>query len=266
MNRCAVWWIGVAAFVLSGCGGCDDKALEEKARPYFKRGLSLEQDRQYSSAMKDYERAAEIYPRYREAYFQMGNVCEKLGVLDKARHYYEMLIDIDDDYAAAYNNLGNVLGQLGHLDSAIVLYEKCLELDPNNPSTHFNLSHALMLKRRMDEAERHLRQAVELAPLETKYRKAAGEFYLSHERFSEALPLLETAAGADTSDTAVLLQLSRIHEGLRHFDEAIGYLQRYLAQPLDQQERLIVSRRLSDLKTKRIRERLSEQRRRAGKE
>ncbi len=266
MNRCAVWWIGVAVSVLSGCGGCDDKALEEKARPYFKRGLALERDRQYSSAMKEYEKAAELYPRYREAYFQMGNVCEKLGVLGQARHYYDMLIEIDDDYAPAYNNLGNVLGQLGRLDSAIVLYEKCLSLDALNASAHFNLGHALMLKRNMHEAERHLTAAVQLAPRESKYRKTAGSFYLTGGRFAEARPLLEEAARTDTADAEALLLLARAYEGVGRYDEAIECLLRCANLQTDEQERTITMRRLGDLKTQRIRERLAEQRRRAGKD
>ena len=56
-------------------------------------------------------------------------------------------------------------------------------------------------------------------------------------RYGEAVVELERALALDPDEPVLLYNLALVHEKLDHFDDAIGYLRRYLASGLEGEER-----------------------------
>lgn len=242
--------------LLAGCtSGTKQEAIE-----HFDKGRQFEADSMYSKAIGEYRKAIETDPDFRDAHFQMGTVYEKLGVPALARIAYEEALRIDDDFASAFNNLGNVLGQLGNLDSAILVYRLAIEKDEKLASAHYNLGHAYMLKKEMRLAETEFGEAIRLNPLEPRYQKGMALFMMTIQKPEDAVVHLRKARQYDSTDSDIPYHLSLAYESLRQYDDAIVEAERFLAVQTDLQERIIAQRRVNDLKTRRIQERLAAQR------
>lgn len=261
--RSTVWCFS-CFLVVSGLTACRSEN-KQQAEVFYEAGRRYEADSMYSKAIAEYRKAVERYPDHRDAHFQIGKICEQLGLPFMARIGYEAALRVDDDFALAYNNLGNVLGQMGKLDSAVQMYEKAIDEDPTMASAHYNLGHAYLLKKELRKAEAELREAVRINAKEPRYQKGLGFFLMTVQRPEEAIGCLRQAEVMDTLDSEIPYHLSMLHESLGQYDEAISYTERYLPRITDQQERTITIRRLLDLKSRRAIGKLDAQRARIRK-
>jgi len=73
------------------------------------------------------------------------------------------------------------------------------------------------------------------AEAQTRYQR--GRTLYQEGRYDEAVVELERALALDPDEPVLLYNLSLVHEKLDHFDDAIGYLQRYVDSGLQGEER-----------------------------
>ena len=121
-------------------------------------------------AIKKYDRAIELYPRFAQAYHLRGNAKNKLGRYLEAIEDYGKAIELNPDYADAYqhrgvartflgeseNELGNVEKAQRHYEVAIEDCDKAIELNPDDADAYANRGGARV---RLGESEAKLGNA-----------------------------------------------------------------------------------------------------------
>ena len=85
----------------------------------------------YEEAIKDYDKAIELYPNNSAAYYNRGSVKDVLGKYEEAIKDYDKAIELNPNNGAFYNNRGVSKENLEEYNEALKDYKKALELDPN---------------------------------------------------------------------------------------------------------------------------------------
>jgi tetratricopeptide (TPR) repeat protein len=92
-------------------------------------GVAYEQNKEYESALKEYEKASKKLPI---AYLYTGNIHFQKNELDEAEYYYKKMIERDPENADAYNNLAWLYYTKNeNLMEAEALSLKSLDLNPS---------------------------------------------------------------------------------------------------------------------------------------
>src|SRR5476651_573923 len=77
-----------------------DSGAVAEATKYFERANKFVEAGSLPRAKQEYEKAIKIYPKYLDAYYNLGVVCEKLGeksgAIEQYRHYLEIKKDDAD--------------------------------------------------------------------------------------------------------------------------------------------------------------------------
>lgn len=153
-----LWAAGMLAF-LPMFGG--DEAAEQAVR----EGNSLYQARQYESALKQYEAAAEDLPDSPEIEFNRGNALFRNREQDRALDHYLAALATDDSQLAsrAKYNFGVIKYRQGLAvaqdyqealtltETAIQYFRESLELDGSYDDARYNLELAYRFQRRVEE-------------------------------------------------------------------------------------------------------------------
>ena len=68
---------------------------------YYNLAFSLKLDNKPVEALESFEKALALQPDIKEAYNEMGLICQSLGKLEQARVYWSKALEIDGDYVEA---------------------------------------------------------------------------------------------------------------------------------------------------------------------
>lgn len=164
----------------------------------------------YEAAEKTFKKITRRYPDNFEAWFQLGMLLgSKLGKYDEAVKVFEKSLQLDPEESAAWGNFGIVLSEVNRFDEAEKAYRKAVEINPENweawnslgsllmeyknnfqnaeeayrhavtvsknePAPYHNLAELLWNMGRTAEAERVIKQAIKLAPKESKLLNMLG--------------------------------------------------------------------------------------------
>jgi tetratricopeptide (TPR) repeat protein len=79
------------------------------ANAYNRRGIIYYTSGKYDDAIKDFNRAIEISPRYTQAYNNRGVAWRNIGEYKKAIEDYSKTLEINPQNAGAYNSLAWIL-------------------------------------------------------------------------------------------------------------------------------------------------------------
>jgi tetratricopeptide (TPR) repeat protein len=210
-------------------------------------GVALWQKKEFDEAIDVFHRTIALDPKQPLAYMRLGLVLKDKGDRDAAVDAYRKAAELNPRYAAAYVSLGDTLFAAGRFDESRDAYQKWLEIAGSGD-------------RSRSEVEQHLREAEQLAALQTRLpdflaaratpANAGEALALSHycrqsnrnagwARFAEAAFAADPATKpAERYDAACAACLAAAGEGvdpppeadrpgLRH--RAIGWLQEELA-------------------------------------
>jgi len=102
-----------------------------------------ENKKQYSfllgKAHKQFEKATEIYPKYGDAYAQIGLSWYRNGDFEKAMPAYKKALEVKPNNPKALSNMGIIYFGWGDYKEALDVYEKAIKLDPKYVDAHRNL-------------------------------------------------------------------------------------------------------------------------------
>jgi tetratricopeptide (TPR) repeat protein len=127
------------------------------------RALALMKD--YEGAVREYQRAIELYPHHRLAPNNLGNTYLSLRRIDEAIDQYERTLELDPTNIFATYNMGIAFQTSGDFDAAIQQYLRVLQLQPNDYFAHWARYNAgLLLGKTGNTAEgtRMLQEAVRI--------------------------------------------------------------------------------------------------------
>jgi lipoprotein NlpI len=113
-------------------------AIDPKYAPaYFYRGLAFSSQNRPDDAVTNYSQAIQLDPNYKQAYYQRGSLRGEKGDFENAISDFSQVIKLDPKFAAAYYQSGHVRYFKGDLDNASDQLNQALALDPNFAFCYF---------------------------------------------------------------------------------------------------------------------------------
>ncbi|MBW1692741.1 MAG: tetratricopeptide repeat protein [Deltaproteobacteria bacterium] len=112
--------------------GFATKVVAKTKEDYLERGNSYYRSGKYQQAIKEYNQAIHLDPKFARAYYNRGLAYDDKGQHDKAIIDYTKAIEINPKDAEAYINRGNAYGDLRKYQFAIKDYNEAIRIDPEN--------------------------------------------------------------------------------------------------------------------------------------
>ena len=110
------------------------------------------------------KKSVEIYPKFCDAYNQLGVAYYKKKDFKSAFDYYTQCINCNPTNPSAHSNLGTIYFETKQFDSAIKSFAKAIELDKNYAEALLNLGSTYGMLQQYDNALTYLHQAVKADP------------------------------------------------------------------------------------------------------
>src|ERR1017187_2815591 len=193
-------------------GGAPESGAIAEATKYFERANKFVEAGSLPRAKLEYEKAIKLYPKYLDAYYNLGVVCEKLGQKGGAIDQYKRYLEIKTDDADVWNQIGVLYDETGSKMEARSAYEKALAINPKYGRAHHNLGVLMKEAGDLKGAEQHLAMFVKLEDEAGRQNGDAyyslGILYLQESRDKDAKLLLQKAIDTDPS--------------IPHFNNAMG--------------------------------------------
>jgi len=104
------------------------------------------------AAMKICRKLLDDNPHLHEIHTILGNICNRLGDVDKALTEYKEALEFNPEVPETHFNLGLAYTQKGLLDQAIAEYERAIGLNPAYARAHSNLGNLFLMKGETDRA------------------------------------------------------------------------------------------------------------------
>ena len=131
----------------------------------FTKARVLEQDEQWTEALRWYQSAAELDPAWFEAQYNTGVLAHKLRNYPLALPSYENALAIQPDAADARYNFALALKAAGHAPDAAAELKKLLAADPGEVRAHLALANLCAQSLRdTAQARTHYLKVLELEP------------------------------------------------------------------------------------------------------
>jgi tetratricopeptide (TPR) repeat protein len=170
----------------------------------------------YADASHWLERAVQMDPKNKDAWYYLGRTYYTQSFPQKARKAFETALALDPHDSKAENNLGLLFETDGNTESAIGAYRKAIEwqISDAHPSEqpYLNLGNLFLTLDRLEEAIGPLEKAVELAPTNPQAHLRLGMAYARKNRVKEAQVHLEAAVRLDPNDAPSHYQLGRYYK------------------------------------------------------
>ncbi len=132
-----------------------------KARNEYEKGVVSLAKKDRVESLSHFAKAAQAFPEFYEAYYQVGVVETSLRRLDEAMHAFQKSVDLSGGkYAWAEIGIGYLLYLEGKPEEAVTIVRRGLEKEESSPEGYFILGMALLRLNRLDEAERSAREAL----------------------------------------------------------------------------------------------------------
>ena len=136
------------------------------------------------------------------------------GDLKAAEVLFRQVLDREESDVLAWNGLGNTLLGLGRSEDAAVAFAKADELRPGDPTIKANMALAAARRGDHDTAIATLQKAAADAPQDIGTLRSLALALIDGERWSEALPVLGTAAKLLDGEPEILRLLGVTFENL----------------------------------------------------
>ncbi|MEW6557619.1 MAG: tetratricopeptide repeat protein [Elusimicrobiota bacterium] len=132
--------------------------------PFFNLGVIYKIKKQYTNAIKNFNKAIELNPLSSISYSHLAEIYETQGDIIKAKNYFEKSADINPDDYIAFNSIGIIYIQKGMHNRALKYLKKALKLKPDSVEINFNIGYIYFLTYRYGEALRMLEKTLQLNP------------------------------------------------------------------------------------------------------
>jgi tetratricopeptide (TPR) repeat protein len=219
-------------------------------------GQTLRQNGDLLAAAAAFERALEIDPEMREAYYGLGFTLKQQaaairkapaeslasnqyhkeaqddlakGDLSSAKEQLSKALAADENDGDAHNLLGYILGQEGETASALPHLERAVALRPDSADTHYNYGAALWYSGAKQKAISELETSIRLDPsaaasyaLLGMAQRDEGDLAGSRLSLEEAIALSPTTAASFIDLGIVFLRQAQHQRGLAQFEAGLN--------------------------------------------
>ncbi|MCJ7693526.1 MAG: tetratricopeptide repeat protein [Sedimentisphaerales bacterium] len=102
-------------------------------------GIVLLKQQKTDQAIAAFQQALQIREDWPEIYNYLGLACAQNGQFKLAVEKYNRALQFQPDYAEAFKNLGIALQQLGQTQQAVESWQKAIKIEPYNPDANYNM-------------------------------------------------------------------------------------------------------------------------------
>ncbi len=145
-------------------------------------GMCLSAQNKTEEAIKSYEKAISLNPKFAIAYNNLGNIYRnKKQDLEMAKELFEKSIFHEPKFALAYNNLGNLMKDLNNFQQAEQNFKEAISCDPKNYVIYTNLGITYNILGEFDKAKECFENSIKINP----------HFMLAHRNLSALIKYSE---------------------------------------------------------------------------
>ena len=172
----------------------------QRAENVISQGNALEDAGDLSGALRCYDEAAQVAPKFARAHLNRGNVLQVLNRISDAISAYQTAASLQPDYASAYFNLGNANLRIGRHAEAADAYRKSIELNPQQPDALFALAVALESLHRVDDALLAVRKSIALQANQASAHTLEGNLLANLGKYQDAIVAFDRGLEIDPND------------------------------------------------------------------
>jgi tetratricopeptide (TPR) repeat protein len=135
--------------------------IPEKARREFDKGVQRVNAKDPAGSLRFFNKAIQEFPRFYEAYYNLGLAEIRLGQPDKASRWFQSAIDLSGGrLQLAEFAYGLLLCQQGNIEDAERVVRHGLDQDKTSAEGHVALGVVMLYRHRPDDAEHEAREAL----------------------------------------------------------------------------------------------------------
>lgn len=181
-------------------------------------------DQMLNLALKEYQTLVALDARSVENHLILGRLYRVAGQPKKAEEEFQTSLKINPNSDEAVSNLVYLYAEQGNLNEARSMVES-IPADARTGGMYASLGFAYEHQRQFAEASKEYRQAVDLDPDNTDYRRGLAQTLLSNGQLSPALTQFKTIAQQEPDDAQAILQIAQIQRRMGLFADAERSLQ-----------------------------------------
>lgn len=186
----------------------------------YNLAAALQNKRQYSEAIKQYENCMAINPDYYQAYINCAYIYDTSGDSEKAFAYYEKALERHDDTKTRIL-YGEALMKAGNYSRAIKEFISILTREPTNGKSLFLTAQSYYESLDYHNSEIFYLKLLESIPDNLQAINNLGRLYEEVGRIEESIDMFRKAEDIDNSTALIQRNLARILARAGKLDEAI---------------------------------------------
>jgi tetratricopeptide (TPR) repeat protein len=139
-----------------------DDSAEFQKRDLYQKGVNQMASEKLEDAIRSFELALRIDPKYVDAWIKKGYAHFHLGQYTVAIHSYDKALDIDVNDGEAWNMKGLAYYKMNNYEKAVEACEKAIDINPNDGMSWYNKACYLTVVGRVDEGMEALKRSIEI--------------------------------------------------------------------------------------------------------
>lgn len=181
---------------------------------YNNRGHYYRMQNQMNLALRDYEEALKLNPRYFRTLNNRGKILFDQGKVDLAMEDFNRSLEIAPDFPSALSNRGAAYAAKGAMDLAIADLNRAIELDPMDKNAYSNRALALYYMGRFPEVVDDVNIYLKLSPNDADMLNLRALAYRQDQQNDNALTDLNAAIAINPQQGAFFQNRSFLYFAL----------------------------------------------------
>jgi tetratricopeptide (TPR) repeat protein len=139
-----------------------DESAEFQKRDLYQKGVNQMASEKLEDAIRSFELALRIDPKYVDAWIKKGYAHFHLGQYTVAIYSYDKALDIDLNDGEAWNMKGLAYYKMNNYERAVEACEKAIDINPNDGMSWYNKACYLTVVGKVDEGMEALKRSIEI--------------------------------------------------------------------------------------------------------
>ncbi|XP_023328144.1 cell division cycle protein 27 homolog isoform X5 [Eurytemora carolleeae] len=184
-------------------------------------GNCFSHQKEHENAIKFFQRAVQVQPRFAYAYTLLGHEYVFVEELDKALVAFRTAVRLDSRHYNAWYGIGLTYYKQERFQLAEIYYRKALGINPYSPVLMCHVAVVQHALQKSDKALQTLNTAIKLAPKNALCKFERASILHSSERYADALQELNDLKDIVPKESPVYFLLGKVHNKLGNTHHAL---------------------------------------------
>lgn len=184
-------------------------------------GNLFSHQKEHENAIKFFQRAVQVEPRFAYAYTLLGHEYVLVEELDKALSCFRTAVRIDKRHYNSWYGIGLTYYKQERFQQALMYYNKALSINPSSPILMCHVAVVQHALKKTDHALNTLNEAIKCAPKNPLCKFERASILHSSERYAEALVELNELKEIVPKESPVYFMIGKVHNKLGNTHHAL---------------------------------------------